>query len=91
VIRLVGGDKILGTGEAGQDAEVGLISGGIEECGGEAYEIGQGLLEMVMWGEVTGEEPGGTGAKAVLEGGLGGGRREPGMVGESEIVVGREG
>ena len=88
MIRLIGGDEVFGTGETGEDPEIGLISSRIEEGGGKPNEVGQRMLELDVRGEVARQEARGACAKAMAGGRLRRCRRELGVVGEPEIVVG---
>ena len=69
MVGLVGDDEVLGAGEAGDDAQVGLVAGRVQKGGGEPDEVGERLLEVLVGTEVAGEEAGCTGTEAMASGG----------------------
>ncbi len=91
MVEGVGDDDVLGSGQCGQDAEVGLIARGEDECSLAAEKPGQRLLEQAVRGEVAGDQAGGGGTEAVAGGGGGGGGGQGRVLGQAEIVIRAEG
>lgn len=76
--------------ERGHGGEIGRVAGGEDERGLEAAEVRELAFELPMKFGRAGDEPraGRTGAPAAR--GLGGGRRDLGVVGQPEVVVARQ-
>jgi hypothetical protein len=51
----VGHYQVLGVGQGGKGAQVGLVAGGEEQGGREADECGQLELEHTVLGKVAGD------------------------------------
>ena len=56
MVEGVGDDDVVGSGQGGEDADVGLVARREDECGLAAEELGQRLFELAVRREVAGDQ-----------------------------------
>ena len=88
VAKAVDDDAVVGTEQAGDQAEVGHVAGAEGERGLCALVFGQIALHLLVNVEGAGEQAGAAGAGAVAMDGVLRGGVDPGMSDQTEIVVG---
>ncbi len=64
MIALIGDDQVVRTGQRGENAQVGRVSGGEDQRGGEAGMGGESVLQVTVQGRRSGHQPASGGARA---------------------------
>lgn len=90
VVARVGDDQRAVRREGGDGGEVGRVTGGEDQRGLEAAEVGQFAFEFAVQLGGAGDEPRPGGAAAPGPRGRFGARHDLGMTGQAQVVVARE-